>query len=207
MLNFPDSPTDGQEFIAPTAKFTWTLAPDRWRRKAMLLPILNALVPASTATDTANTVVELQGNNFESTSAVYFDSVLIASTFVSPTSMTIVAPLSSVAKIVPVMVSNDGATSNVLNFQYNAPLVPKIDSVQPNPMWGTNGVQTLQVVGRDFEPSSQVHVNGTPYTTTYVDATKLTAPFDPAGKPGGNYNVTVVTGALTSNTVTFSLGW
>ena len=134
MLNFPDSPTDGQEFIAPTAKFTWTLAPDRWRRKAMLLPILNALVPASTATDTADTPVELQGNNFESTSAVYFDSVLIASTFVSPTSITIVAPLSSVAKIVPVMVSNDAATSNVLNFQYNAPLVPKIDSVQPNPM-------------------------------------------------------------------------
>ena len=207
MLNFPDSPTDGQEFIAPTAKFTWTLAPDRWRRKAMLLPILNALVPASTATDTADTPVELQGNNFESTSAVYFDSVLIASTFVSPTSITIVAPLSSVAKIVPVMVSNDGATSNVLNFQYNAPLVPHIDTVQPNPMWGTNGVQTLQVRGRDYEPSSQVHVNGTPYTTTYVDAGMLTAPFDPAGKPGGNYNVTVVTGTLTSNTVTFSLGW
>ena len=207
MLNFPDAPTDGQEFIAPTAKFTWTLAPDRWRRKAMLLPILNALVPASTATDTADTPVELQGNNFESTSAVYFDSVLIASTFVSPTSMTIVAPLSSVAKIVPVMVSNDSATSNVLNFSYIAPLVPHIDTVQPNPMWGTNGVQTLQVRGRNYEPSSQVHVNGTPHTTTFVDSGLLTAPFDPTGKPGGNYNVTVVTGTLTSNTVTFSLGW
>jgi hypothetical protein len=207
MLNFPDSPTDGQEFIAPTAKFTWTLAPDRWRRKAMLLPILNALVPASTATDTADTTVELQGNNFESTSAVYFDSVLIASTFVSPTSITIVAPLSSVAKIVPVMVSNDAATSNVLNFSYIAPLVPHIDTVQPNPMWGTNGVQTLQVRGRNYEPSSQVHVNGTPHTTTFVDSGLLTAPFDPTGQQGGNYNVTVVTGALTSNTVTFSLGW
>jgi hypothetical protein len=207
MLNFPDAPTDGQDFVAPTAKFTWTLAPDRWRRKAMLLPILNALVPDRIPTDTADSVVELQGNNFESTSAVYFDSVLIASTFVSPTSITIVAPLSSVGKIVPVMVSNDGATSNVLNFQYNAPLVPVIDTVQPNPMWGTNGVQTLQVRGRDYEPSSQVHVNGTPHTTTFVDSGLLTAPFDPAGQNGGNYNVTVVTGALTSNTVTFNLSW
>lgn len=133
MLDFPDQPAPDDVFATPKAAFRWKESPYRWRRELPLL-ILTSLAPSAIIINTAGVVVTLTGTGFRISAEACFDGVALATTFLSDTQLTTIAPESAVVKTVAVTVMDGAETSNQLNFNYNepppAPL--RIDTITPN---------------------------------------------------------------------------
>src|SRR5439155_1405260 len=110
---------------------------------------------------------------------------------------------------VTISATNAGGTgSATLTLTINNP-VPTITSISPTSATAGGAQFTLTVNGTNFVSGSTVNWNGSPLTTTYVNATQLTATVPAALiANAGTASITVVNpapGGGTSNSVTFSI--
>src|SRR2546426_9500986 len=96
------------------------------------------------------------------------------------------------------------AGTATLTVDYVPP--PAITSISPTSVTAEGSAFTLVVAGTNFMDFSQVQVNGTPRTTSYVSPTQLTATVlaNDIAEPG-TVQVRVVTSAGTSNTASLTI--
>jgi len=183
MLNFPDSPTPGTEFLAsPKANFIFTATPDRWRRKVYVPPPL-ALIAVSPGHGPINTTqpADVLGTGFTTATKVAFGAAgIIPATFVSSTLLRITVPSSAATGPQNVYVSNDPAGLDwvgPVEYLYEAiPLV--LTSLNPDAsIQGTisGGGPNVVLTGSGFNSNCWVWWNGFMNQTTYQSPTQLTA--------------------------------
>jgi len=91
--------------------------------------------------------------------------------------VSIITGLSTHTYAVQVLNSNGGA-SNIVNFQVNAPPVPSISSLTPNPLTHSMAAQVLTVNGTNFQSGSglKVTIGSASYSgsqVTFVSASQL----------------------------------
>ncbi len=201
MYDFPTTPTPGDAYAGGGSSYMWngTL----WERGVgVLTPFINSLVPDEAPVNDATVVVRVLGGNFINTSVVRFDSVDQVTTFVSATELTVTAPLEAYAKVADVDVTHLGITSNPVEFTYVQP-APFITSLLPNQVPTNQAGQVVVINGGNFTAQSVVYFDGVILANTFVDAGELTITV-PSYSVADSVGVTVVDGALTSNTAMFN---
>jgi hypothetical protein len=145
-------------------------------------PTIATLQPASVTAGSAAFSLTVSGMNYVSGATVNFNGATVTTTFVSAAQLTAAIPALAVATAgtVPVTVTNPsgGGTSAAVNFAITAVVsnpVPTLTSIQPASVTSGSGALTLTAAGTNFIGTSVVNVNGSPRTTTLVNATQLTA--------------------------------
>ncbi len=111
------------------------------------IPTITSINPTS---GTAGTSVTINGKNFgttQGTSTVKFGTVTATVTSWSDTKIVAIAPTNS--GTVNVTVTTTAGASNGVPFTYNDN-PPRIDSVSPNPVIGSNIPQPFNIYGKDF---------------------------------------------------------
>ncbi len=171
------------------------------------VPTLSTLSPVSTAAGNAAFTLTVNGTNFVSGSTVQFNGTSLSTTFINATQLTatVTAGLLTTPGTVGVTVVNPGgATSNAGTFTIT---VPTLSSLSPVSAAVGSPTFTLTVNGTNFVNGSTVQFNGTSLSTTFINATQLTASVTASLLTSpGSFNVTVVNpGGATSNTATFTL--
>ena len=192
------------------------------------VPVLTTIAPSSAAAGSPQFTMTLTGTAFISTSVARWNGVDLATTFVSATQLTAVAPAADVATVGtasvtvfnPVGVAQvvsakvhahgggpSGQTSNALTFTINAANpTPVLTSLSPSSASAGGAAFTLTVTGSGFVSGAIVQWNGMSLVTTFVSATQLTAVV-PAGDiaAAGTASVTIFNptpGGGVSNAVT-----
>lgn len=180
MLNFPDAPTAGQEFVAsPKATFIWTASPNRWRRKTVSAALTLTMVVPDRGPINTTQVVELFGTGFTTATKVAWGaSGYIPATFVSSTVLRVTAPSSANIGPQNIHVTNDDVNW-VGPIQYTYETIPLVlTSLNPAAsIQGTVSGQGPNVVltGSGFNNTCYAWINGLMYNTTYQSPTQLTA--------------------------------
>jgi hypothetical protein len=177
------------------------------------VPTITSLSPTNATAGGAAFTLTVTGTNFVAGSVVNFNGTAQTTTFVSATQITaaITAAEIATAGSDPVTVTNPtpgGGTSAASTFTVNNP-TPTISSLSPTGATAGGAAFTLTVNGTNFVSTSAVKFNGTAVTTTFVNATQVTAAI-PATDivTAGTYPVTVTNpapGGGTSNSVNFSV--
>jgi hypothetical protein len=197
---FPPAPALGDAYASGGVSWVWNGI--YWEYgTGLLIPFITALIPSEVATNIAGTVVRVVGGNFVPTSEVWFDGAAIATTYVGSTELTFTAPSRALAAVVSVDVRQGAVTSGPKEFTYVQPQ-PFINALQPNAS-PTGQTTPVKVIGGNYTAQSKVIFGGTELPTTFVNAGELgfTAPNRSAADA---VNVTVIDGALTSNTAIFN---
>jgi hypothetical protein len=146
------------------------------------VPSLSGLTPNSANAGSAAVTITVSGSGFVSASAAEWNSVALATTYVSGTSLTAQIPASDLSSTgtATVVVHNPtpgGGTSGALSFTINTPAnpAPTITSLSPSSTTAGGPAFTLTVDGTQFISTSQVLWNGSQAPTTYESSTSLTA--------------------------------
>lgn len=170
-------------------------------------PAITSLSPSSiTAGSTAFTMA-VNGSGFVSGSVVQWNGFQVSSAYVSSTQLnaSILANLIASQGTAAITVVNSGApTSNAVTFTVTA-AAPTISSVSPSSITAGGAAFPLTVTGSGFVSGSVVQWNGSGVSTSYVNATQLTASITAnlIASPG-TANVTVLNpGVGTSSAVPF----
>ncbi|QKV93118.1 IPT/TIG domain-containing protein [Streptomyces sp. NA02950] len=162
-------------------------------------PVISSVSPA-TGSPGGGTLVTLNGNNLQQTTAVRFGTTLATSfTVVSATQITAVSPPGTGS--VQITVTTPNGTSNGVPFSYVGAPAPVLTSVVPNqgPAGGGNAVT---ITGTSLSGATAVRFGATNAASfLVVSATQIIA-VAPAGS--GSVQVTVVTPGGTSNGVSYS---
>ena len=136
----------------------------------------------------------VNGADFVNGAVVTWDGGDLATTFVSAAQLTAVVPAANLAtgKTVQVAVRNpDGGLSNPLGFSITNP-APTLTSLSPSHASAGGSAITLTATGASFVSGATVNWAGSPRTTTYVNATTLTAAITAADiAAGGDISVSV----------------
>jgi hypothetical protein len=138
-------------------------------------PELISLLPSSASAGDPGFSLSVVGNDFVDGAVVRWSGSNRPTTFVSSSEVDATIPASDLAagKTVQVTVRNpDTGVSNALPFTINNP-APTLSSIDPTKVSGGGAGFTLTVTGTSFVPNSIVLWNGSPRTTTYVNATEL----------------------------------
>jgi len=163
---------------------------------------LIALSPNSAPAGTASLSLHVNGTGFSNGHTVLWNGSSVPTTFVSSTRLNATIPslLLSTAGNVTVAVGN----SSSLQFTI---LPPAVNSLSPQSVAPGSPTFTLTVGGSNFVPASIVKWNGANLTTSFVNASQLTA-MVPASlvTASGTASVTVVSASSTSNGQTFIVG-
>ena len=179
------------------------------------LPSISSLSPTSVASGSTAFALTVSGSDFVASSAVRWNGVALATTYLSASQLTALVPASDIttagtSSVTVFSPAPGGGTSNAEPFTINAsnPL-PSISSLSPTSVASGSTAFTLTVSGSDFVPASTVNWNAVALTTTYVSAAKLTA-LVPASDitTAGTASVTVVSpapGGGTSNAEPFTI--
>ncbi|HKV63046.1 MAG TPA: IPT/TIG domain-containing protein [Candidatus Acidoferrum sp.] len=177
------------------------------------VPTITSFSPTSATAGSAAFALTINGTNFVSGATGTFNGAARTVTFVSATQVTmaVTAPDIAAAGSFPVIVSNPapgGGPSAPMNFLVNNP-VPTTTSISPTSATAGGAGFTLTVNGTNFNASSVVNFNGAPKTTTFVNATQITATILAADiATAGSVNVTVTNpapGGGTSGVQTFTI--
>jgi hypothetical protein len=170
-------------------------------------PSIGTLSPPSyTAGDTAF-VLAVSGTNFVDGSVVRFNGSDRTTTFVNATHLTtqITAADVQAADAFPVSVFNPapgGGSSSAVTFTVNNP-TPSISTVSPPSYTAGDTAFVLAVSGTNFVNDSVVRFNGSDRTTTFVNATQLTAQITAADmQAAGAFPITVFNPAPGGGTTT-----
>ena len=171
-------------------------------------PTLSSLTPSSVSVGNGALTLTLAGTNFVSGSIVRWNGASRTTFFNSPTQVQALLSGSDFATAGPVpvtVVNPDGATSNALTFTVSGG--PTLTSIAPNLATAGGAAFTLTVNGTNFVSGSVVRWNGTNRTTTFVNATKLTASITAANiATAGTAQVTVANpDGSTSNALPFTI--
>lgn len=201
MFNFPSNPAPGDAFQpAINASYMWN--GEFWERGVgVLVPFITQLIPNQGPVNDATVAVRVIGGNFIAASVVSFDGVAVATTFVSASEVTCTAPSAPLAKVANVTVGHLAMTSNSLPYTYLQP-APFITVLEPA-SGPTGQTVPFKIKGGNFTTNSVVYFDGAVLANTFVSAAELDC-VAPAKSVADNCNVTVVDGALQSNTATFS---
>jgi Putative Ig domain len=153
------------------------------------VPTTTSISPASTTAGSAQFTLTVNGANFVSTSAVYWNGSPLITTFVSSTKLTAIVPAANVAAVgtASVTVVNPapgGGTSNAQTFTINPP-PPVITS--PTTATGQVGVAFSYTITATNSPTSY-NATGLPAGLTVNTSTGLIS-----GTPttAGTYSVTI----------------
>jgi uncharacterized protein (DUF2345 family) len=155
--------TNGFAYIAPAPAFAGT----------------NPVSPTS-GTTAGGTTVTINGSNFVSGATVSFGSTAASTTFVSSAQLRAVTPAAA-AGAVSVKVQNpDGQSATLPNgYTYTAPVLPPPAFAASNPVspvtGPTAGGTTVTINGSNFVSGAAVIFGSTAASTTFVNATRLTA--------------------------------
>jgi subtilisin family serine protease len=145
-------------------------------------PSLMSLSPSSATAGGVGFTLTVNGSGFVTGSSVTWDGSARATTFVNPTTLSAAINAADIATAGPaaVQVVNPGnvISSNALPFTIAAPAPPpspSLSNLSPSSATAGGAGFTLTVSGTLFANGSDVTWNGTPRTTTYVNATTLSA--------------------------------
>jgi hypothetical protein len=175
----------------------------------VLGPVITSLAPSSDIAPGAGFTLTVTGAGFISTSVVRWVGTALPTTYVSSTELkaTVAATHLTVAGLFPVTVANGTVVSPPVNFIVDNPL-PGTMSLSPASIIVGGSTFALTVNGTGFVPGSVVEWKGTPLTTTFVNATKLTAVIPAADIVSGTDLITVhsvTPGGGTSGSLTFTI--
>jgi uncharacterized protein (TIGR03437 family) len=143
------------------------------------VPTITTLNPSSATAGGAAFTLTINGTNFINDSTVWWNGGFRTTTFVSATQLTAAIPATDIATAgtASVTVTNPapgGGTTAAATFTINNP-APTLTSLNPNSAAAGGAAFTLTLNGSGFVNSSTVWWNGSQRTTTFVNATQLTA--------------------------------
>jgi hypothetical protein len=173
-------------------------------------PSISSLSPSSTTAGSPQFTLTVNGSSFVPASIVLWSGAPLATTFVSATQLQGVVPASLVAHTgtATITVSNTPtAVSGAATFTIGAP-PPAIGTLLPNAATAGGASFTLTVDGAGFIQGAVVLWNGSPLTTTFVQANELSAAVPAsllAVKGTAAVSVRNPDGS-TSNSLTFTIG-
>jgi hypothetical protein len=171
----------------------------------VVAPVIGSISPtAMTGSNSAQTLT-VKGSNFLSGVKLLIGAAMLSgSQLASQTStqiqVNIITGLTSHTYAVQVVNAN-GGVSNTANLAVNAPPIPVISSLSPNPLTGQTAAQTLTINGSNFQSGAALTVNvgATAYTgtkVTFVNATQLKVSVTvPAGSKSLSVSVADPSGA------------
>ncbi|MBS1813575.1 MAG: IPT/TIG domain-containing protein [Acidobacteria bacterium] len=139
-------------------------------------PTISSISPASFNVGSPAITVVLTGANFLSTTTVEVDGTAVATTYLSPASISFVMPAAKLASAgtISVVAKNGGAASPAIPQPVNN-ATPVITSLSPASFQaGTTGTPTVTITGTGFLSSSTITVNGVTHVATYLSNTQLT---------------------------------
>jgi hypothetical protein len=142
-------------------------------------PTVSSISPSG-ATGGGNAfVLMVTGTNFVSNSLVQINGSARSTSYVSGTQLTAQVPAEDIAVpgtlSITVLNPGGGGDSNVVPLTVSPAPTPAISSLSPSSTAAGGASFTQTVSGTNFVAPSQVLVNGSARTTTYVSATQLTA--------------------------------
>ena len=144
-----------------------------------VVPVITALVPASSAVNAGALTLVVAGNNFSSECVVRWNGIDRTTTYNvnRPNEITATIPASeflsaSIAVVEVFSSGTGGGSSNTLPFTVstNNP-APLLTWINPNRV-GAGSV--ISIFGDNFVASSVARLNGSPHATTFVNRTQLT---------------------------------
>jgi hypothetical protein len=172
-------------------------------------PVILQLDPMSTVAGSPDTVVLVTGTGFTPITIIAVDGLPMATTYISPTELSVIIPAVNLAAPVTltVVAINTMGTSNPVPFMVTAPLVPVINAVNPDTVISGAGAFDLTLTGTNFTPDSIVSLGGSNLIVTYVSSTELIAAVPPGVIPvsSGSVPLTVTNSQGTSNTIFVSV--
>ena len=180
------------------------------------VPVITSINPTSAIAGGSSFTLTVSGANFISGSIIKWNGTNLATTYVNATQLTAVVPSANIsasgtATVTVFNATPGGGTSNSLSFTISAANnpVPVITSINPTSAIAGGSSFILTVSGTNFISGSIIKWNGTNLTTTYVNATQLTAVVPSANiTASGTAAVTVFNatpGGGTSNGLTFTI--
>jgi Putative Ig domain len=169
-------------------------------------PVISAISPNTTTARGPAFTLTVNGTGFSSGSVVRWDTTSLATRFVSATQLTASVPASLIATAgtAQITVLSGGVTSNAVTFTVVP--APVITSISPSAATAGGPAFTLTVNGSGFASGAVVHWNQTSLATIVVSANQLTAPvLASLIATVGTVPITVTSGGVTSNAVTFTI--
>lgn len=172
-------------------------------------PALTSLSSYSSAASAGAQTITLTGTGFDTSTTVLVDGVSVATTYLSPLSLSAVIPGSVISAPGPkaVAVVNPapgGGTSGAVTFT-SIPDAPTVTALSPMTMHLSDGPTTLTVDGTNFTPTTTIRIDGVAKTTTYVSTTRLTCSVSPSTYSVAAHVVDVSNNAGTSGTLPLSI--
>jgi IPT/TIG domain len=169
-------------------------------------PSISTLSPSSANAGGAQFTLTVNGTGFQPSAIVRVNGTARATTFVSATQVTatiLAADISAIGTRAITVLNPDSQVSNTINFPVNALAPPTISSLSPALVTPGAASFVLAVIGTNFTENSQIQIDGTLRTTTWISATRLeTIVGANEVVTAGTLNVAVVTaGVGTSATV------
>jgi hypothetical protein len=138
-------------------------------------PTVGALLPASTTAGGQLFTLTISGTGFAPASVVTFGSKTVSAAYQSPTEVQAAIPASAIAVAgTPlVTVANPGsAPSTVVTFTVNNPVAQE-SLLSPSSAPVGSAALNLNVTGSNFNASSNILINGTAFSPTYLSPTLL----------------------------------
>jgi hypothetical protein len=169
-------------------------------------PVISSLNPSTATAGSPTFTLTVNGGGFTTGSVVQWNGSPLVTNFVSSTQLQATVLASQVASpgSIPVTVISNTLPSNSVKFTVTA--AAAITSISPTSAIAGGPAFTLTVNGSGFQSGAAVQWNGNPLTTTFVNASRITASV-PANliSNAGTAQITVLSGAVTSNPVTFTI--
>jgi sugar lactone lactonase YvrE len=141
-------------------------------------PTITSLNPSSATAGGAAFTLTVNGTNFLSGAVVNWSGTALTTTFVNATQLTASVPASLIgsAGSASVTVTTSGGASAGATFTINPPPPPPtITSLNPSSAYAGGAAFLLTVNGTSFLSGAVVMWNGTALSTSFVNATQLTA--------------------------------
>ncbi|HEY1253595.1 MAG TPA: IPT/TIG domain-containing protein, partial [Terracidiphilus sp.] len=170
-------------------------------------PTVSSLSPSSTVSGGSDLLLTINGTNFDAASAAFWGTTALATTVISSTQLTAIAPaaLTALPGTGSITVTTDGGASSAISFTI-LPQPPTVSSLSPSMATAGGAAFTLTISGTNFTTASKALWNSSQLSTTYVSSTQLTAAvpaclITAAGTPG----ITVNTAGGVSPAASFTI--
>ena len=177
----------------------------------VLAPLITSTIPTFAVAGSPGFTVTVNGTGFVAGATVQLGGLDLVTTYLSSSQLTAFVPASAISSPgAPFLtvINPSGYNGGLDTFPIYAAGV-SISSLDPPSTAAGYPFPTFQMTvnGSGFANGAMVEWNGSPLATTFVSFTQLTAsvPGADVATPG-TATVTVVSGGLTSNTATFTIG-
>jgi uncharacterized protein (TIGR03437 family) len=142
------------------------------------VPAITLLSPSSADINGPTLMLDVNGSNFISSSAVYWNGAALPTTFVSATELMATIAASDLAQPGPSRVNvmtpaPGGGTSNFSMFTVVGSLAPLLSQASPAGLTVGGPSATINVTGQNLVSASVVRWNGSALPTTFVSSTSL----------------------------------